>query len=111
MLTDTRKKVSAKPLVAISDSVIPFFVGQLPRLFYRGRLGFPWTRAQRLLKTKMSPPVAGRFGSDRPRHGSLPPIGARPMQWKWSSTRWFAGQAGAITMDDVRLPMNPSTWL
>ena len=46
-----RKVVSAKPLVAILDFAI-VFRDSLLRLFYRGRLGFPWTRAQRLGKTK-----------------------------------------------------------
>ena len=50
MLGDS-KEVSPKPLVAIPDFVIPCWHSLL-RLFYRERLGFPWTRTQRLLKTK-----------------------------------------------------------
>ena len=34
-----------------------------------------------------------------------------PLQWKWSSARWFTEQAGPIAIDDVRLPMNPTDWI
>ena len=37
--------------MAIPDFVTPFW-DSLLNSFYRGRLGFPWTRAHRLLKTK-----------------------------------------------------------
>ena len=50
MLADT-KDVTAKPLVAIPDLASPFWDSRL-RLFYRGSLEFPRTRAQKLLKTK-----------------------------------------------------------
>ena len=36
----------------------------LPRLFYRGRLGFPWIRARKLLKKNMLLLVTGRLGND-----------------------------------------------
>ena len=29
-----------------------------------------------------------------------------PLQWKWSSARWLAEQAGPIAMDDVGLPLH-----
>ena len=52
MLADTKTKdFSPKPLVTIPDFAVPFW-DSLLRLFYRGRLEFPRTRAQKLLKTK-----------------------------------------------------------
>ena len=50
MLADG-KKVAAKPLVAIPYAVT-LAEDSLLRLFYRGRLGSPWTEAHRLLKKK-----------------------------------------------------------
>ena len=50
MLGDS-KELGARPLAAIPDFVTSSRHSLL-YLLYRGRLGFPWTRVQRLLKTK-----------------------------------------------------------
>jgi putative transposase len=34
-----------------------------------------------------------------------------PLWWEWSSARWFAGRAGPIAMDDIRLPFDPQNWI
>ena len=34
-----------------------------------------------------------------------------PVDWKWSSARWFDEQVGPLAMDEVRLPLNAGDWI
>jgi putative transposase len=88
----------------ISDVMMRFKVAASRRIQpIRGRAFWQARFHDRVLRTRAAYDEAIKYIHVNPVERRLVDD---PLQWKWSSARWLAEQAGPIAMDDVGLPLN-----